>query len=131
MTARDGVGAMSVLALVRDLLFSTRIGQTAERLGYPFRAVRTVEDLRAALVDRPGLVMLDLSDRGLDGEAALTAVEEAGMGVPVLAFTTHVLWKVTKPLHARCTRVVTKETLTAELPDLLQGYLAAEGRDRR
>jgi len=43
----------------------------------------------------------------------------------VLGFTTHALARVTQPLHARCTRVVTKETLTQELPELLKTGVAA------
>jgi hypothetical protein len=43
----------------------------------------------------------------------------------VLGFTTHVLARDTQPLHARCTRVVTKETLTQELPELLKTGVAA------
>lgn len=114
-----------VLALVRDLLFSTRIAETARQLGYPFRAARTVEELSAALREDPGLVMVDLTERGLDLDAALRAVEGSGRTVPIVAWTTHVLWKTSKPLHPRVSRVVTKETLTQELPDLLRGYLEA------
>jgi hypothetical protein len=43
----------------------------------------------------------------------------------VLGWTTHVLWKATKPLHERCDRVVTRETLTGELPEILRGYVEA------
>lgn len=114
-----------VVALVSDLLFSSRIGETARRLGCAFRAARSVEDLGAALALGPGVVLVDLGVRGLDLDAGLRAVEECGRPVPVLGWTTHVLWKATQPLHARCARVVTRETLTAELPDLLRGYLAA------
>jgi hypothetical protein len=116
--------ARPVLVLVRDLLFSTRIAETARRLGYPFRAARSVEDFRAALGTAPGLIMVDLTARDLDLGAAFEAVEAAGRPATVLAWTTHALWKTTKPLHARCDRVVTREALTAELPDLLKRHVA-------
>jgi hypothetical protein len=112
---------------VRDLLFSSRIAETARRLGYPFQAARSLDDLRAALARRPGLVMLDLTAAGLDLDAALQEIEDAGHPAPVLGWTTHVLWKTTKPFHDRCDRVVTRETLTAELPELLRAYVEAEG----
>ena len=115
--------ARPVLALVRDLLFQTRIADTARRLGHPCRTVRSVEDLRAGLGDGPGLVMIDLTASALDLDAALGAVEAAGRPAPVLGWTTHVLWKETKPLHGRCDRVVTREALTEKLPDLLRSYL--------
>jgi hypothetical protein len=113
--------------LAPDLLFSSRIGETARRLGYRCRTARTVDDLRAGLGDPARLVMLDLTAQTLDLGAALTAIEAAGRPAPVLAWTTHALWKTTRPLHDRCDRVVTREQLTAELPDLLRGYVEAEG----
>ncbi|HEX2499830.1 MAG TPA: hypothetical protein VHO73_00135 [Methylomirabilota bacterium] len=122
-----GESPRTVVAHVRDLLFSSRIAETARRLGYPFQAARSLDDLRAALTGRPGLVMLDLTADGLDLDAALREIEAAGHPAPVLGWTTHVLWKTTKPFHDRCDRVVTRETLTAELPELLRLYVEAEG----
>ena len=60
-----------VVAHVRDLLFSSRIQETAQRLGYRFRAARSLDDLRAALTDPPRLLMLDLTASDLDQDAAL------------------------------------------------------------
>jgi DNA-binding NtrC family response regulator len=111
---------------VRDLLFSSRIGETARRLGYPFRATRSIEELRAALAAGPGLVLLDLAAGGPDVEGALAEIDAAGRPAPVLGWTTHAAWKETKAHHGRCDRVVTRETLTAELPELLRHYV--EGR---
>ena len=120
----DGT-TVTVVAHVRDLLFSSRIAETARRLGYGFRAARSLDDLRAALADRPALVMLDLTASGLDMDAALREIEAAGRPAPVLGWSTHVLWKTTRPLHDRCDRVVTRETLTAELPELLREFAEA------
>jgi CheY-like chemotaxis protein len=123
-------GAPSILVLVRDLLFSSRIAETARRLGYPCRVARTVEDFRSRLGESPGLIMLDLTAQEMDHGAALSAVDAAGRPAPVLAWTTHALWKTTKPLHARCDRVVTREDLTGKLPELLTGYLEREAGAR-
>ena len=116
---------VTVVAHVQDLLFSSRIAETARRLGYGFRAARSLDDLRAALADRPALLMLDLTASGLDMDAALREIEAAGRPAPVLGWSTHVLWKTTRPLHDRCDRVVTRETLTAELPELLRTFAEA------
>ena len=67
---------------------------------------------------------MDLTTDGWDYEAIFTALE-AVPAAPVLGYTTHALARTTQPLHARCRRVVTKETLTQELPELLQRGLAA------
>ena len=54
---------------------------------------------------------MDLTTDGWDYEAIFTALERVA--------------RTTQPLHARCRRVVTKEALTQELPELLQRGLAA------
>jgi hypothetical protein len=61
-------------------------------------------------------VLLDLTG-GFDYPRVFELAEAAR--TPVLAFTTHALARETQPWHARCERVVTKETLTQELPRLL------------
>ena len=114
-----------VLAVVRDLFFVARIRETARLAGVPLAFARTVEELEAALVDGARLVLVDLTG-GFDYERVFAAVEAlaAAQRPPVLAFTTHALARTTQPWHSRCTRVVTKETLTQELPALLREGVA-------
>jgi hypothetical protein len=124
MTEPAGERPGSVVAVVRDLFFVARIRETARLAGVPLSFARTPEDLDAALGANPRFVLLDLT-AGLDYEAILTAAGRAG--VPVLAFTTHAAARQTQPWHARCDRVVTKETLTAELPALLRDGVTSRG----
>ena len=114
-----GVGGRGgVVAVVKDLFFVARIRETARLAEVPLTFARTAGEIAAALAAAPRFLLLDLT-AGLDHDAILTAAH--GAGVPVLAFTTHVLARQTQPWHGRCQRVVTKETLTAELPTLLRG----------
>ena len=113
------------VAAVKDLFFVARIKETARIVGTPLTFARTPEDLAAALVDSPDLVILDLTTKDWDYEAFFAALESAAPGPPVLGFTTHALARLTQPLHGRCTRVVTKETLTQELPELLKSGVTA------
>jgi hypothetical protein len=106
-----------VLAVVKDLFFVARIRETARLAEIPLAFVRSPDELDAALADPPRFVLLDLT-AGLDYDRMLDAAASAQ--VPVLAFTTHALARHTQPWHARCARVVTKETLTQELPTLLK-----------
>ncbi len=117
---------MKAVAVVRDLFFVARIRETARLAGTPLVFARTPEEITAALGDSepPSLVILDLTTSGWDYEALFAALASAP-AVPVLGFTTHALARTTQPLHGRCRRVVTKETLTQELPALLQRGLAA------
>jgi hypothetical protein len=123
MTEVPAAAPATVLALVPDLLFSSRIQETARRLGHPARVARSLDDLGRGLGEGPGLVVLDLTAASLDLEAALAVLGGMTPPVPVLGFTTHAAWKTTLPLHARCTRVVTRETLTRELPDLIRALV--------
>jgi len=88
--------------------------------------VRTPEDLEAELARQaPELAIVDLTTPGWDYGAFFDAFDAVRPAVPILGFTTHALARQTQPLHHRCSRVVTKETLTLELPRILSQGLAA------
>jgi hypothetical protein len=119
---------MKVVAVVRDLFFVARIRETARLVGTPLSFARTPEEIDAVLgpasPESTDLAIVDLTMNDWDYDA-IFAVLDSAPAVPVLGFTTHALARATQPLHARCRRVVTKETLTQELPDLLKRGLAA------
>ena len=112
-----------VVAVVRDLFFVARIRETARLAGVPLVFARTPEELAVALTTPARFILLDLTT-GLDYAGVFGTVEAAGRP-PVLGFTTHVLARQTQPWHARCARVVTKETITQELSELLRDRGAA------
>jgi hypothetical protein len=116
-------GEAAVIAVVRDLFFVARIRETARLTRVPLVFARTLDELTTRLSAPTRFVLLDLTG-GFDYDAMLSAIEAAGAPA-ILGFTTHGLAKQTQPLHARCTRVVTKETLTQELPNLLRDGIAA------
>jgi CheY-like chemotaxis protein len=115
-----------VIAVVRDLFFVARIRETARMVDAPLSFARTPEELASALGAGPaGLVLVDLTMPGADYPALFSVLEADGRGIPVLGYTTHVLAGQTKPLHGRCARVVTRETLTRELGTILAHGAAA------
>ena len=114
----------AILGLVRDLFFSSKIAETAKALAYPCVFARTEAEFFARLESgRPGLLIVDLTASGLDLGSFFDALDAKNPGIPVLAFTTHALWRTTSPVHGRCRKVVTKETLASDLPQILQGFL--------
>jgi hypothetical protein len=114
----DGDGP--VLAVVSDLFFVARIRETGHLAGVTVEFARTPEQITASLARDHRLVLIDLT-AGYDYDRVFAALEVAA----VLGFTTHALARQTQPLHPRCARVVTKETLTQELPRLLkEGVIA-------
>jgi hypothetical protein len=108
-----------VVAVVADLFFVARIRETARLADVPLVFARSTPQLEAALTDGARLVLFDLTG-GFDYGAIFAALERAAPRPPVLGYTTHALAAQTQPWHARCDRVVTKETLTRELPTLLR-----------
>jgi hypothetical protein len=116
-------GEPPVVAVVRDLFFVARIRETARLAGVPLVFARTPEELTTALAAPTRFVLLDLTST-FDYPRVFATVEAAGR-TPVLGYTTHVLARQTQPWHGRCARVVTKETLTQELPTLLREGVAA------
>ena len=106
-----------VVAVVKDLFFVARIRETARLAGVPLVFARGLEELEQTLARPACFVLLDLT-AGFDYEHLFALLDRAG--VRALAFTTHALARDTQPWHARCARVVTKETLTQELPTMLR-----------
>jgi len=117
-----GDGNAPVLAVVSDLFFVARIRETGRLSGVRVEFARTPEQIEAALAHGPRLVLVDLT-ASYDYERLFAAL--AGARAPVLGYTTHALGRQTQPWHARCGRVVTKETLTQELPRLLKEGVTA------
>src|SRR5262245_17222072 len=107
------------VAVVRDLFFLARIRETARLAGRALATARTPEELGAALAAPAALVVMDLTTSDWDYAALFGVLDRAAPRPPVLGFTTHVLARQTQPWHGRCDRVVTKETLTRELGDIL------------
>jgi hypothetical protein len=117
-----GLGGASraphVIAIVKDLFFVARIRETARLAGVPLVFARTADEIAAVLAQGPRMALVDLTG-GFDYASVFDTLDGAAVRPQVLAYTTHALAKQTQPWHARCDRVVTKETLTAELPSLL------------
>ena len=114
-----------VLAVVKDLFFVARIRETARLAGVPLDFARTADEVEAGVAAGARLVLLDLTG-GFDYARVFASLEaaEPARRPPVLAFTTHALARTTQPWHGRCARVITKETLTQELPVLLRDGVA-------
>jgi len=115
--------AARVIAVVTDLFFVARIRETARLAGVPLVFARSPEELDAALRDDARLVLLDLTG-AFDYAAIFAALARAPRKPGVLGYTTHALASHTQPWHTHCGRVVTKETLTRDLPSLLREGLA-------
>jgi hypothetical protein len=112
-----------ILALVADLFFTLKIGDTAKAVGWPIDFVGSAEEcLDHFRKARPVLVIADLTLHGVDMGALFEelAAEAHQVMVPILGYTTHADWKHTSPWHDKCAKVVTKDTLSRSLAELIQ-----------
>jgi CheY-like chemotaxis protein len=112
-----------ILALVNDLFFTLKIEDTAKSVGLPIQFAGSTEAfLESFRKTRPALVIADLTLDGVDVAALFEQLiaDTPQVTVPILGYTTHADWKRTGPLHDRCTKVVTKDTLSRRLADLMQ-----------
>lgn len=115
--------AATVLALVPDLLFASRIEQALAPLGYTVERVGDAAALleRARAV-RPVLVLVDLAARGTDPLAAIAALKDHRevAAVPVIAFGPHrEAERLAAARAAGADRAIANARLVADLPALV------------
>lgn len=137
---------MSAVALVSDLIFSTKIKSTADQLGLPLSLVRTAQALQDAAGGGANMAIIDLNAEGLDpieairqckAQAATVQTQpsrneqaegEDGGGNTarppvVIAFASHVQRDLIQAAEqAGADLVLPRSRFSAELPDLLQRY---------
>jgi FixJ family two-component response regulator len=116
-----------ILALVTDLFFLLKIGDTAKSVGWPIHFAASADEfLDHFQKTRPALVIADLTIQEVDlaGLFEELGADAHQVAVPILGYTTHADWKRTGPLHDRCTKVVTKETLSRSLAELMQQLIS-------
>lgn len=110
-------GQVQVLALVRDLMFSGRIGAEARAQGAQCRIIRDPAALAAA-DGAAGLLIVDLN---LPGAVAAAASWRASHGKPVVGFVSHVdAGTIVEAKTAGIDQVMPRSRFVQVLPDLLR-----------
>jgi PleD family two-component response regulator len=114
-----------VIAAVEDLLFRSKISETASSLGieaaFPRNPRRLLEALRES---PPDLLILDLNSTRFEPLALLQTMksEEATEDVPTVGFLSHVQKDLAVAARdAGCDRVVARSAFTKDLPRILAG----------
>jgi PleD family two-component response regulator len=115
--------ARRVLAAVEDLLFRSKISETADSLGVEARFPRTKERLLEALRESPpDLLVLDLNSRRFEPLELLQTLRsaEATRQTPTVGFLSHVQGDLAVAAkEAGCDRVVARSAFTRDLPRIL------------
>ena len=114
-----------VLAAVEDLLFRSKISETASTLGIEAAFPRSPKKLLETLRETPpDLLILDLNSARFEPLALLQTVksEEATRDVPTVGFLSHVQKDLAVAAReAGCDRVVARSAFTRDLPRILAG----------
>ena len=115
-----------VLAAVEDLLFRSKISETASSLGieaaFPRNPRRLLEALRES---PPDLLVVDLNSARFEPLTLLRSVksDEATVNVPTVGFLSHVQKDLAVAAReAGCDRVVARSAFTKDLPQILAGH---------
>ena len=117
--------ARKVLAAVEDLLFRSKISETASTLGieasFPRNPGRLLEALRES---PPDLLILDLNSARFEPLALLQTIrsDDATRDVSTVGFLSHVQKDLAVAAReAGCDRVVARSAFTRDLPQILAG----------
>ena len=112
-----------VIAAVEDLLFRSKISETAAQLGVEAAFPRNPRKLLDILRESPpDLLILDLNSSRFEPLALLEAVksEEAMRGVTTVGFLSHVQKDLAVAAReAGCDRIAARSAFTKNLPEIL------------
>jgi PleD family two-component response regulator len=115
--------ARTVLAAVEDLLFKSKISETADVLGVEARFPRSKARLLEVLHESPpDLLILDLNSARFEPLELLQTLKsnDAMKGVPTVGFLSHVQKDLAVAAReSGCDRVVARSAFTKDLPKLL------------
>lgn len=122
-----------VLAAVEDLLFKSKISETAAQLGIDTKFPRNPDGLLATLRDSPpDLLVLDLNSDRFEPLRLLREVasDEALRSIPTVGFLSHVQKDLAVAAReAGCDRVVARSAFTQNLPKILSDSEAPDTTD--
>lgn len=120
-----------VLAAVEDLLFKSKISETASQLGIEAAFPRSPRKLVEALRESPpDLLVLDLNSARFEPLDLLRTIhsDDATREVPTIGFLSHVQKDLAVAAReAGCDRVVARSAFTRDLPKILAGGAGATG----
>ena len=117
--------ARRVVAAVEDLLFRSKISETANTLGVEALFPRSGKKLIERIYESPpDLLVLDLNSARFKPLKLLEQLksDEVSRGVPVVGFLSHVQKDLAVAAReSGCYRVMARSAFTRDLPEILAG----------
>jgi len=114
-----------ILAVVDDLLFLSKILQTAQHLGVTVKSAQPADLLGLASEDIPKALILDLNHRSGKALEVLRTLKSdvKTRNIAVVAFVSHVQSElIAAARHAGCDLVLVRSAFVSQLPNLLQRF---------
>lgn len=115
----------TVVAAVEDLLFKSKVSETAAQLGVEAKFPRSPEKLLTAVRDSPpDLIVLDLNSGRFEPLMLLQSLKSnaATEGVTTLGFLSHVQKDLAVAAREMgCDRIMARSAFTKDLPRILGG----------
>ncbi len=110
-----------VIAAIPDLLFRSKVLETARALSVPIDVARDANDLlRMVREEKPRLILLDLQAQALQPLETIPTLQ----GIPVVGFLAHEEVELRqKAVAAGCAEVLTKGQFASSLPSILSRVL--------
>jgi len=117
-----------ILAMVDDLLFLSRIQETAKHLGVVVKAAQPEGLPELAVEAAPTALIIDLNHRSGKALEILRAIkaEAKTENIPAVGFVSHVQNElIVAAREAGCNLVLARSAFAGQLPSLLQRFSAA------
>jgi two-component system cell cycle response regulator DivK len=115
----------TVIAVVDDLFFASKIRGTGEQMGVTVRFARTLDALiEGARRDPPGLIICDLHSQKIDTNelAKQLKADDELRAIPLLGFFSHVQTELQQQaLQAGFDQVVPRSAFNTNLAKILKG----------
>ncbi len=123
--------ARRIVGAVEDLLFRSKISETATQLGVEALFPRSPKKLLAeAQAAPPDLLVLDLNSARFEPLVLLKQLksDETLKGVPIVGFLSHVQKDLAVAAReSGCDRVMARSAFTRDLPEILSGAPGGNG----
>ena len=121
--------ARRVLAAMEDLLFKSKVSETASQLGVEAKFPRSPEKLLAVLRESPpDLLILDLNSSRFEPLGLLREID--GENVPTVGFLSHVQKDLAVAAReAGCDKIMARSAFTRDLPEILSSGAPADTND--
>jgi len=120
----EGRAAGTVVAILNDLIFETKIRSTAQTLGIEITVIRSVAALSGELDRvRPSLLLLDLNTAGPDAVSAIVTAHSHPTRPYAIAYVSHVDQDLAQQAKdAGADQVLPRSRFNADLPRILQTH---------